>query len=132
MNPPGGACRLRKWAGSGPAGRKPCTVPGGAATNVPRAGEARLVADAELDLALENVESVGVVGVGVRIDALELRLEGHVDRGQLRQVAEDSMRADVALDRLCVVGRGEDASANGRPPSGGGSCWSKTSVLPRM
>src|SRR5205085_12266350 len=40
--------------------------------------DARLVADAELDLTFENVEGVDVVCVGVRVDALELRLEGHV------------------------------------------------------
>ena len=41
-------------------------------------GDARVVVDAELDLALEHVEAVGVVGVGVRVDALEAGLEGGV------------------------------------------------------
>ena len=84
-----------------------------------RSGSARLVSDPELDLAFEHVEAVGVVGVGVRVDALEAGAEGHVDRGQLREVAEDPVRAGVVLEGLGVArvgenGFGERASAAGR------------------
>jgi len=72
------------------------------------AGDARLVPDEELDLPLEDVEAVRVVGVGMRVDALEGRAEGHVDRGQLWEVAEDPVRARFVLVRLCIAGGGED------------------------
>jgi hypothetical protein len=74
----------------------------------PWPGEVRLVTDAELDQALEHVEGVRVIGVRVRVDALELGPEGHVDRGELRQVAEDVVLAGFVLDRLGVGRRGED------------------------
>ena len=68
----------------------------------------RLFADAELDLALEHVERVGVVGVGVWVDTLEVRHEGHVDCRELREVAEDPVDALAVVERLGVLGRGED------------------------
>jgi hypothetical protein len=71
--------------------------------------DARLVADPELDVAFEDVERVDVVGVGVRVDALELGLEGHVDGSQLRQVAEDPMRARLVHERLGLIRPGEDS-----------------------
>ena len=49
-----------------------------------------------------------MVVVGVRVDALELRLERHLDRGQLRQVAEDPVQARLVPDRLGLAGPGED------------------------
>src|SRR6266576_3611572 len=60
---------------------------GAGATTVPGAVEE------ELDLALEHVERVRVVGVGVRVDALEVRSERELDRLQLRQVGQDAMPA---------------------------------------
>src|ERR1700754_1327074 len=58
-----------------------------------RAGAAAVPAavEEELDLALEHVERVHVVGVGVRRDALEVRLERELDRLQLRQLGEDAV-----------------------------------------
>ena len=47
----------------------------------------RSVAGVELDLALEDVERVHVVAVGVRVDAFELRQERQVEHRELRQVA---------------------------------------------
>ena len=73
-----------------------------------RADDVRLVAHAEFNLAFEDVERVNVVGVGVGIDALELGLEGHVDHGELRQVAKDSVRAHGAAEGLGAVRLGED------------------------
>src|SRR3954462_15484860 len=43
----------------------------------------------ELDLALEDVERVGVVGVGVRVDALEVGREEELERLDVRQLGED-------------------------------------------
>ena len=59
---------------------RPCVAeavhsPGGCGDERSGAGDVRLVPDAELDLTVEHVERVGVVGVGVRVDALESRLE---------------------------------------------------------
>ena len=45
----------------------------------------------ELDLALEHVERVGVVGVGVRVDALELRPERELEHLEMRQLCEDAV-----------------------------------------
>src|SRR5437867_12463349 len=66
----------------------------------PRPGHTRFVTDPELDLSFEHVERVNVVDVRVGVDALELRLEGHVDRGQLWQVAKDPVDARLVFDRL--------------------------------
>jgi len=84
-----------------------------------RPGDARLVSDPELDLAVEHVEAVRVVGVRVRVDALEARAEGHVDRAELGKVAEDPVRTRLALERFRVGRSREDclferASAVGR------------------
>ena len=85
----------------------------------PGPATARLAVAHELDLALEDVERVDVVLVDVRVDAAELRREGQVESRDLRQVAEDSERAHVVLDELCVGGAAEDRILE-RPASVGG------------
>jgi hypothetical protein len=82
------------------------------------AGPSRLVSDEELDRSLEYVEGVGVVLVSVRVDALEGRQERHVDRGQLRQVADDSQRARLVPDYLSRVRVGEDGVRERPAPVG--------------
>ena len=47
----------------------------------------------ELDLALEHVEGVGVVGVGVCADALEVGLVRELEHLDLRQLCEDAVPA---------------------------------------
>src|ERR1700759_4058679 len=47
----------------------------------------------ELDVALEHVERVGVVGVDVRVDAVEVRPERELEGLDLRQPREDAMPA---------------------------------------
>src|ERR1700745_3993462 len=54
------------------------------------------VVEEELDLALEHVERVGVVGVGVRVDTLEVRLVGELERLDLRQLGEETMAPRAA------------------------------------
>src|SRR6187551_2931625 len=44
----------------------------------------------ELDLALEHVERVRVVGMGVRVDALEVRPVRDLECLEVRQLGEDS------------------------------------------
>src|SRR5437763_16582488 len=55
----------------------------------------------ELDLALEHIERVGVIGVGVRIDALEVRPERELEHFEVRQLREDTVpiRRPFALAR---------------------------------
>ena len=72
-----------------------------------RTGHTRLVADPELDLALERVEGVDVVGMAVRVDALEGGLKRHVDDGELREVAEDPVRPYLTVKGLGGLGGGE-------------------------
>src|SRR5438105_2571667 len=55
------------------------------------AGVMPLAALEELDLALEHVERVGVVRVGVRIDALEVRPERELEHFEVRQLREDTV-----------------------------------------
>src|SRR3954454_367726 len=45
----------------------------------------------EFDLALEDVKRVGVVGVGVRVDALEVGREGELERLYVRQLGSDAV-----------------------------------------
>jgi len=87
--------------------------PGRRGDERPRPGDTRLVSDVELNLALEDVEAVGVVWVRVRVDALELGTERHLDRGELRQVAEDPVRARLVLERLGLIAPGEDGVREG-------------------
>src|SRR3954471_7140520 len=81
-----------------------------AVLDVRRNREERAGADAvpvavleELDLALEDVERVGVVGVGVRVDALEPRLEGELDHLEVRQLAQDTAAAEAAIEPLALA-----------------------------
>src|SRR5689334_4303020 len=55
----------------------------------------------ELDLAFEHVERIGVVGVGVRVDALELRPERELEHLEVWQLREDAVavRRPLALAR---------------------------------
>ena len=85
-----------------------CTTPGGAATKEPAPSQALLVAEQELGLALEDVERVHVVVVGVRVGAFEARLELELDQREL--VAADLDRRDprLALEPLAFAGGEED------------------------
>ena len=54
----------------------------------------------ELDLALQHVERVGVVGVGVGVDAFEIRPVRELERLDVRQLGEDAVVPDaLALPR---------------------------------
>ena len=55
----------------------------------------------ELDLSLEHVERVGVIGVGVRVNAFEVRPEGELEYLEVWQLREDtvSVRRPLALTR---------------------------------
>jgi len=64
-----------------------------------------LAAEEELDLALEHIERVGVVGMDMRVDALEVRVVRDLDRFQVRQLTEDAMLARA--DALALAGAGE-------------------------
>ena len=72
-----------------------------------RPGANRVVADRELDLALEHVEGVDVVGVRVRVDR-EGVVELDLDDRQAGQVDPDHERAVVALETLAVAGPADD------------------------
>src|SRR5579862_278027 len=52
------------------------------------------VVQEELDLAFEHVERVGVVGVGVRLDAFEFGREGKLERLDLWQLGEHAVLPD--------------------------------------
>jgi len=69
------------------------------------AGAVPLAVEEELDLAFEHVERVGVVWMGVRIDALEVRVVRELERLEMRQLAENSMPAGA--DTLALAGTGE-------------------------
>src|SRR3954466_10774013 len=79
-----------------------------AVLDVRRNREERAGADAvplavleELDLALEDVERVGVVGVGMRVHALEVGREGELERLDVRQLGEDTV--SVPPDPLALA-----------------------------
>src|SRR3982751_6455685 len=55
----------------------------------------------ELDLALEHIERVGVVRVGVRVDALEVGLEEELERLDVRQLSENAV--PVLPDSLALA-----------------------------
>jgi hypothetical protein len=74
-----------------------------------------LVAHDELGLALEDVEGVDVVGVAVRVDALEVRPEGQFDDLELGQLGEDAVMTMGAGDLLALTLPEED-------PVDGASC----------
>src|SRR6478736_6517491 len=58
-----------------------------------RAGPAAMpsTVEEELDLAFEDVERIGVIGVGVRVDALEVGRERGVESLDIRKFGEDAM-----------------------------------------
>src|SRR6476619_4022325 len=59
----------------------------------------------KLDLALEDVERIRVVGVGVRVDALEVGREGELERLDVRQLGEHAV--SVLPDSLALAGADE-------------------------
>lgn len=65
------------------------------------------VLEREVDLALENVERVVVVVMPVWIDALA-RVEGNLQRGQLRKIGLDQDDAVVAVEPLALIRTGDD------------------------
>src|SRR5512135_2707186 len=67
----------------------------------------------ELDLALEYVKRVGVVGVGVRVDTFEPRLEGELDHLQVWQLAEDATAAVAAVQPLALARPREERLLHG-------------------
>jgi hypothetical protein len=77
----------------------------------------RAVIGVELDLALQHVERVHVVVVGVGVNALELRQERQLEHGELLEVGLDQERAGVVLDAFALAGAAEHpvvAAAVGR------------------
>jgi hypothetical protein len=60
-----------------------------------------IVAGTELDLAFEDVERIHVVGVGVRVDALEVGREGELERLDVRQLRENAVL--VPSDALALA-----------------------------
>ena len=69
-----------------------------------RAGAERLVADGELDLALEDVERIGVVVVDVRIDRPEARLAPELEDLDLVTLVPDADLTPRTLELLALVG----------------------------
>ena len=69
-----------------------------------RARAERLIADGELDLALEDVERVGVVVVDVRIDRPEARLAPELEDLDLVTLVPDADLTPRALELLALVG----------------------------
>ena len=63
-----------------------------------------LVSDDELGFALEYVEGVDLVGVAVRLDALEVRAEPEFDHFEVGQLGEDPVVAGPTRDLLAPVG----------------------------
>src|ERR1700757_4962093 len=59
------------------------------------------VVEKELELALEHVERVGVVGVRVGVDALEIRPVRELERLDLRELGEDAVA--TRLDPLALA-----------------------------
>ena len=57
----------------------------------------------ELDRALQNVERVHVVAVGVGVDTFELRQERQVEHRELRQVGLDHECGRFVLDALTLA-----------------------------
>ena len=104
MKPALGVWKLSRRK-SPPHGRKPCSTFGGTERNVPGPTRCHSPSWRELDLALEHVERIGVVGVGVRVDALEVGPERELERLDVRQLGEDAM--PVLPDPLALAGPDE-------------------------
>ena len=68
-----------------------------------RAGTERLVTDGELDLALEDVERVGVVIVDVRLDRPESRLAPELEDLELVTLVPDADLTPRTLELLALV-----------------------------
>src|SRR4051795_8795224 len=77
-------------------GQRPEPVEDAGGSRAPGAGTGlvRLLADRELDLALEHPERVDVVGVGVRIDG-EIRAEAELEGLDLRELDEHAVLPDA-------------------------------------
>ena len=86
---------------------KPCRHAGRRRDERARAGAEGLVAVRELELALEHVEAVGVVVVGVRVGPVVAVAEDvELEHRQMRQRALDQRDADVVLEPLALAGPG--------------------------
>ena len=68
------------------------------------AGAERLVTDGELDLALEDVERIGVVVVDVRLDGAEARLAPELENLGLVALVPDADLAPSTLELLALAG----------------------------
>jgi len=80
-------------------------------TNAGRRGEEHawacadgLVSDGELDLALEDVERIGVVVVDVRLDGAEARLAPELENLGLVALVPDADLAPSTLELLALAG----------------------------
>ena len=104
MKPSEGAWTLRKRARPGPGLRKPCRTPGGSGDVGAWAGADGLVADRELELALEDVEGVDLVGMDVGRDGAELGLARELDHLELLALGLDDEVAVLSGDRLALAG----------------------------
>ena len=69
-----------------------------------RAGAERLVTDGELDLALEDVERIGVVVVDVRLDGAEARLGPELEDLELVALVPNAYYAPLTLELLALAG----------------------------
>ena len=65
--------------------------------------EERPAVDGELDLALEDVERVGVVGVRVQLRPLELPVEVELEDREVGQIGLDERRARAARQPLALA-----------------------------
>ena len=69
-----------------------------------RAGAERLVTDGELELALEDVERIGVVVVDVRLDGAEARLGPELEDLDLITLVPDAYYTPLTLELLALAG----------------------------
>src|SRR5204863_4891371 len=68
-----------------------------------RTGSPHLGPDHEVDLTGEDVERVDVIGVRMRVDALEIGAEGHLDHRELGQLGLDAVESVLVLDRFACA-----------------------------
>ena len=69
-----------------------------------RAGAERLVTDGELDLALEDVERIGVVLVDVRLDWSESRVGPELEDLDLVTLVPNAYYTPLTLELLALAG----------------------------